>query len=227
MANSCYDSSFCMNLIKACFCIISDYTYIIYIGWIRIRICMDPELLPESGTRKIQSRIRNKSFRIHNTGFYTIPCSWLQGQSTTRHSTIHSTYGCHNASSWRPSLSPFHTLKTSFFKMHFAKGQSFRNHHTKDQSFPKALGQRPVFPQGLTQKTSLSQHIVWNTSLFTTHYTKDHCIMMKTSLSPTHYVKDQSFPNTLCERPVFPQHITMKISFSLMHYMKEYSFSNT
>ena len=38
-------------------------------GWIRIR--MDPELLPGSGsgTRKIQSwiQIRNKSFRIHNT----------------------------------------------------------------------------------------------------------------------------------------------------------------
>ena len=37
-------------------------------GWIRIR--MDPELLPGSGsgTRKIQSWIwiRNKSFRIHN-----------------------------------------------------------------------------------------------------------------------------------------------------------------
>ena len=42
-------------------------------GWIWIRIRMDPELLPGSGsgsgTRKIQSwiRIRNKSFRIHNT----------------------------------------------------------------------------------------------------------------------------------------------------------------
>ena len=37
-------------------------------AWIRIR--MDPELLPGSGTRKIQSWIwiRNKSFRIHNTG---------------------------------------------------------------------------------------------------------------------------------------------------------------
>ena len=34
-------------------------------AWIR----MDPELLPGSGTRKIQGwiRIRNKSFRIHNT----------------------------------------------------------------------------------------------------------------------------------------------------------------
>ena len=55
---------------KGCFCIISDYTYLINIGWIRIR--MDPELLPGSGsgTRKIQSwiRIRNKSFRIRNTG---------------------------------------------------------------------------------------------------------------------------------------------------------------
>ena len=44
-------------------------------GWIRIRIRMDPELLPGSGsgsgTRKIQSwiRIRNKSFRIQNTEF--------------------------------------------------------------------------------------------------------------------------------------------------------------
>ena len=41
-------------------------------GWQRIRIRMDPELLPGSGsgTRKIQSliRIRDKSFRIHNTG---------------------------------------------------------------------------------------------------------------------------------------------------------------
>ena len=38
-------------------------------GWIWIWIRMDPELLPGSGTRKIQSwiRIRNKSFRIHNT----------------------------------------------------------------------------------------------------------------------------------------------------------------
>ena len=48
-----------------------DYTYLINIGWIRIR--MDPELLPGygSGSRKIQSwiriRIRNKSFQIHNT----------------------------------------------------------------------------------------------------------------------------------------------------------------
>ena len=33
--------------------------------WIRIR--MDPELLPGSGTRKIQSWIQNKSFRIHNS----------------------------------------------------------------------------------------------------------------------------------------------------------------
>ena len=35
---------------------------------------MDLELLPGSGTRKIQSwiRIRNKSFRIHNTAFYTV-----------------------------------------------------------------------------------------------------------------------------------------------------------
>ena len=38
-------------------------------GWIRIR--MDPELLPGSGsgTQKIESWIRNKSFRIHNTGY--------------------------------------------------------------------------------------------------------------------------------------------------------------
>ena len=43
-------------------------------GWIRIR--MDPELLPGSGsrTRKIPSWIwiRNKSFRIHNTDFFVI-----------------------------------------------------------------------------------------------------------------------------------------------------------
>ena len=40
-------------------------------GWIRIRL--DPELLPGSGSRTqiIQSwiRIRNKSFRIRNSGF--------------------------------------------------------------------------------------------------------------------------------------------------------------
>ena len=38
---------------------------------ILIRIRMDLELLPGSGTWKIQSwfRIRNKSFRIHNTDF--------------------------------------------------------------------------------------------------------------------------------------------------------------
>ena len=30
---------------------------------------MEPELLPGSGTRKIQSWIRNKSLRIRNTGF--------------------------------------------------------------------------------------------------------------------------------------------------------------
>ena len=36
---------------------------------------MDPELLPGSGTRKIQSwiQIRNKSFRIRNTG---LVCVW-------------------------------------------------------------------------------------------------------------------------------------------------------
>ena len=41
-------------------------------GWIWIR--MDPELLPWSryGTRKIQSCIRNKSFRIRNTVFYDL-----------------------------------------------------------------------------------------------------------------------------------------------------------
>ena len=35
-------------------------------GWIWIR--MDPELFPGSGTRKIQSWTRNKSFWICNTG---------------------------------------------------------------------------------------------------------------------------------------------------------------
>ena len=46
--------------------------YFINIGW--IRICMDPELLPGSGTRKIQSwiRIRYKSFRIRNTDFFPL-----------------------------------------------------------------------------------------------------------------------------------------------------------
>ena len=41
--------------------------YLANIGWIRIR--MDPVLLPGSGsgTRKVQSWIRNKQFRIHNT----------------------------------------------------------------------------------------------------------------------------------------------------------------
>ena len=42
-------------------------TYLNNMGWIRIR--KDLKFLPGSGTRKIQSwiRIRNKSFRIHNT----------------------------------------------------------------------------------------------------------------------------------------------------------------
>ena len=47
--------------------------YLINIGWIRIR---DPELLPGSGsgTRIIQIwiRIRNKSFRIHNTALSNV-----------------------------------------------------------------------------------------------------------------------------------------------------------
>ena len=39
-------------------------------GWIRIRMDPDLELLPGSGTQKVQSwiRIRNKSFWIHTTG---------------------------------------------------------------------------------------------------------------------------------------------------------------
>ena len=43
-------------------------------GWIRIRIHMDPELLPWYGTRKIQSwiRIRNKSFLIRNTASFWV-----------------------------------------------------------------------------------------------------------------------------------------------------------
>ena len=49
------------------------YIIIYNIGWILIRIRMNPELLPRSGsgTRKIQSwiRIRNKSFWIHTTAF--------------------------------------------------------------------------------------------------------------------------------------------------------------
>ena len=55
---------------RGCFVLFRNIRYLINIGWIRIR--MDLELLPGSGsgTRKIQSwiRIRNKSFRIHNTG---------------------------------------------------------------------------------------------------------------------------------------------------------------
>ena len=53
------------------------YTYLINIGW--IQICMDPELLPGSGDQKIQSwiRIRNKSFRIHNTGCVPTKCRQL------------------------------------------------------------------------------------------------------------------------------------------------------
>ena len=41
-----------------------------YSAVLRIQIRMDPELLPGSGTRNLQSwiRIRNKSFRIRNTG---------------------------------------------------------------------------------------------------------------------------------------------------------------
>ena len=59
------------------------YNFQIYLknmGWIRIR--MDQELLPgsgyESGTRKTQSwiRIRNKSFRIHNTGCKFLPTNF-------------------------------------------------------------------------------------------------------------------------------------------------------
>ena len=47
-------------------------------GW--IRICIDPELLPGSGTRKIQSwiRIRNKTFRIHNTGYKILALMVMQ-----------------------------------------------------------------------------------------------------------------------------------------------------
>ena len=53
-------------------------------GWIRIR--MDPELWPGSGTRKILSWIWNKSFRIHNNAgnnklfnpFQIIPLQCLQ-----------------------------------------------------------------------------------------------------------------------------------------------------
>ena len=44
------------------------YNFQIYlnnVGWSRIR--MDPELLPGSGTQKVQSWIRNKSFRIRKT----------------------------------------------------------------------------------------------------------------------------------------------------------------
>ena len=48
------------------------YNFQIYLnnmGWIRIR--MDPELWPGSRFRKIQTWIRNKSFRIHNTDGYS------------------------------------------------------------------------------------------------------------------------------------------------------------
>ena len=50
-----------------------DVTRFDGIGWIRIRIRIDPELLPGSRTRKIQSwiLILNKSSRICNT-VYTV-----------------------------------------------------------------------------------------------------------------------------------------------------------
>ena len=49
-------------------------------GWIRIH--MDPELLPGSGTLKIQSwiRIRNKSFRIHKVSACTMDLMDVIGQ---------------------------------------------------------------------------------------------------------------------------------------------------
>ena len=52
---------------KIFFCAIT--IIFLLISLLRIRIRMDPEIFPGSGTRKIQSwiRIRNKSFRIHNT----------------------------------------------------------------------------------------------------------------------------------------------------------------
>ena len=62
MQNGCYVSySYVENEPKS----LSNHTEWLYpVLWIRIRICMDPELLPGSGsgTRKIQSwiRIRNK-----------------------------------------------------------------------------------------------------------------------------------------------------------------------
>ena len=53
---------------------------LINIGWIRIG--MDPELLPGSGTRKIQSWIRNKSFRIHNTDKNWLTFALIRWQSS-------------------------------------------------------------------------------------------------------------------------------------------------
>ena len=49
------------------FFLISKYSYLNNMGWIRIR--MNPELLTGSEAQKIQSwiRIQNKSFRIHNS----------------------------------------------------------------------------------------------------------------------------------------------------------------
>ena len=56
--------------------------YLINIGWIQVRICMDPELLPGSVTQKIQSWIRNKSFRIINTGWIRIRAGKMIGSLT-------------------------------------------------------------------------------------------------------------------------------------------------
>ena len=59
--------------------LITIQIYLNNMGWIRIR--MDPELLPGSGSRKIQRwiRIQNKSFRIHNTGImYGFWAQWIE-----------------------------------------------------------------------------------------------------------------------------------------------------
>ena len=55
-------------LIEFNLCVFYFYIYFINIGWIR-NFCLDPELLPGSGTRKIQSwiRIRKIAFRFRDT----------------------------------------------------------------------------------------------------------------------------------------------------------------
>ena len=63
--------------------------------WIRIRV--DPELLPGSGTQEIQSwiQIRNKSFRIHITLSNVVDSAAGEAENSlgSRRSTVISNFG--------------------------------------------------------------------------------------------------------------------------------------